>query len=874
MLRRAWVCGLAMGVAALSACPAPTEGETTSSGSSGTGRSSSAGSQGASSGSQGSSTTASAVSGSSGTGSSGGGTSTGASSSGGVPAECLGPQPGVAPVRLLTRAEYNHTVRDVLGDTTSPANAFPPENQALGFGNNADAHRASPLLVTKLQDAAEAVASRAVAARLNTMAPCSTTLPNDGIQDANARAARVSCGQALVATMGRRLFRRPLSSDESMSLHMLLGEQVAAGRPFHDAAAMLLEVMLQSPAFLYRVAEVQPGEADGQVLPLTDYEVASRLSYFLWASAPDDTLLDAAGRGDLRSVTRLRAEAERMLNDPRAKGALRDFHGQWLKLDKLDALERDVPSGADLNTLRASWKESIQRFMEYAVLESPDSLEALFGGSRTYVDAALGSLYGQTVGAGVVPVDLPAAERGAGLLSQPALLALLSHPAQSSPVIRGIFVREQLMCEHLDPPPPGLVITPPSPDPNATTRERFAQHTTDENCFGCHVRMDPVGFGFEHFDALGRYRANEGGLAINDDGELLAVDEDFALEGPFDGVTGLAAKLKQSRQVTTCLTRQWFRYAFGRGDSASPQDACTVTLAHRAFEGASHDVRGMLVTLATSDAMRLRPGRTQGPVPPVVEPDAGVPLPDAGGAVPDAGQPGDPVGAPPMGFLDSVSAAGLVSGWALDRNVPSYALTLETWMDGPPGQGEFIYPVYRADLPRPDVNQATGWQGDHGFRFVLPARFHDGLQHRLWVVAQDAGNDGSTVLSGSPVTFTIGGSNRLPRGYVDVVGATVAGWAYDPDSSPTPIRVQFWLDGPPWGTGTLLGETMTGGDRPDVNVAFGLDAATRSGWGFSVPASARDGRQHLLYVVAQDATQPGDIFTLLNDTAHALQVNP
>jgi len=494
--------------------------------------------------------------------------------------------PGPATIRRMTRWEYNNTVRDLLGDTTRPADNFVAEEESAGFQNNADAHTVSALLAEQYLEAAEGIAERATA-DLHGLLGCD---PTD------------DCVGEFVARFGERAFRRPLEPDEVDRFTELF----ARGRSQFDARTgveWVLTGMLQSPHFLYRVEKGEAVEGSPGVAAVSSWEMASRLSYFLWGTMPDEELF-AAARGDaLRTRVQVAAQARRMLVDPRAKEIVRIFHAQWLDLELVDRIEKDPTAfPAFTEELRASMRGEIETFIDHVVWEAGGDARLLFTAPYSFVDAELAALYGVAPpeGEGHIRVDLDPGQR-AGLLTSAGILALKAKTDQTSPIHRGQFVREQLLCTTLPPPPPGLVVEVPDPDPNLTTRERFARHASDPSCAGCHELMDPIGFGFEAYDGIGRWRAEENGLAIDASGEVVESD----LPGPFDGAVELSNQLAQSGQVKECLVRQWFRFAYGRLET--PEDACTIDTLTASFEASGNDVLDLLVELTLTDAFRYRP---------------------------------------------------------------------------------------------------------------------------------------------------------------------------------------------------------------------------------------------------------------------------
>jgi hypothetical protein len=488
-----------------------------------------------------------------------------------------------APLRRLTIEEYNNTVRDLLGDTSRPADAFPPDEAVGGFENNTVSPVTQPH-VEGYMAAAEALAAAAVS-RLDALAPCP------------AGQEREPCARAFIDRFGRLAFRRPLDDAERSALFAVYAAKEK--RSDHARAIQLvLEAFLQSPSFLYRL-ELPDGGPETRAL--NGYEIATRLSYFIWASTPDAELLDDASAGRLNEPGALAKAARRLLGDPRAVDGIRSFHRQWLGLRELGTESKDSDLyPAFTPELRDAMVEETLRFSAHAVLEGGDTVRTLLTSNRTFVNAPLAKLYGVPMppGDGFVPVELPPRERS-GVLTQASVMTVFASADQTSPVLRGKFVRERLLCQSIAPPPAGVVIIPPKPDPRRTTKERFARHREDASCAGCHAMMDPIGFGFEHYDALGAWRTVDGTFPVDAAGQLLGT---AASDGAFDGAVELGALLSASQEVRRCVATQWFRSALGRGECE--EDATSLEGAYQAFARAGFDVRELIVAIATSRAFR------------------------------------------------------------------------------------------------------------------------------------------------------------------------------------------------------------------------------------------------------------------------------
>ncbi|MFO0750489.1 MAG: DUF1592 domain-containing protein [Myxococcota bacterium] len=509
--------------------------------------------------------------------------------------------PGPSPLRRLTKSEYDNTVRDLLGDTSHPADAFPPEEQTLGFDNNASGRGVTQVHVEHYMQAAEELVRTALANHRDLVIPCDP-----------ADTGEIFCAEKTFQRFGKLAFRRPLTDAEVLRYRTHF-EELLPSEGFDGAISMLLEVMLQSPHFLYRT-ELGGQDDDGDgVVALTGYELATRLSYLFWGSMPDDQLLAAAEIGLLDDKAGLASEARRLLKDPRAHDAVAHFHDQWLELVKLPDTYKDqalYPEFSD--ELKVKLLAETRRFIDHVVFDGEGDLGTLLSADYSFLDPELMAHYGLAdvstdAGAAdaapegeLVKTALPADQR-AGLLTQGAILAVQAKYNQPSPVLRGKFVREQILCQHLNPPPANINITPPELDPNLTTRERFAAHSDSDECAPCHKRMDPVGLTFENFDPIGRWRDDENGLPIDATGELRLTRD---ANGPVDNALGIARRLAGSDEVRQCYVTQWFRYTHGR--DVAFDDECNIYDLMQAFAASSWNIEELLVALTQTEAFRYR----------------------------------------------------------------------------------------------------------------------------------------------------------------------------------------------------------------------------------------------------------------------------
>lgn len=510
--------------------------------------------------------------------------------------DCSRPRLGHTPLRRLTKHQYQQSVRDLLAlDQSTIAQiteGFVGDEHAGPFASN----WVSPVtqtVVGRYARAAEDLATQVVT-DLDALLPCDPQIDE------------AACIDGFIDDLGARAFRRPLDGPERGRLRAAydLGRE----QGIDHGLRLVIESLLQSPFFLYHVefAEEDREGPDG-LLALDSYSLASRLSYFLWDTMPDQALFDLADRDALRDPQTLREQARRMLDDPRARTAVVHFHEQWLRHEGLSGVE-EVTKDPELFPefdleLRAAMRKETADFVDHVVRQGDGRLHTLLTASFSIIDGPLFDLYGVERPEGHQPgdpVELPPDER-VGVLTHAGILATHAYYDQTSPIHRGVLVRTNLLCETLPPPPPDVDATPPAIDPGLPTRERFEQHSEDPNCAYCHVKTDPIGFGFEHYDAIGVFRTQEASADIDATGQVLGVD---GLEAGFEGARELAEGLAASEQVQQCVARQWYRYAFGRLDDT--EDACALQELYDDFAASDHDVRALVLDLVVSDAFLYR----------------------------------------------------------------------------------------------------------------------------------------------------------------------------------------------------------------------------------------------------------------------------
>ncbi|MGE0790938.1 MAG: DUF1592 domain-containing protein [Sandaracinaceae bacterium] len=410
---------------------------------------------------------------------------------------------------------------------------------------------------------------------------------------------REACSREILALVAPRAWRRPLEGDELDRLTALAMHPAALD--FETGMRTALSAVFLSPSFLFRVED----STQDSLRPLSQPEVATRLSYLLWGTGPDRALLDLAERGQL--LDRLPAEVDRMLDDERAVGLIDGFVGQWLatRLLRRELLDRDptLYPGYDA-TVQAAMAEEIERLFTH-VLAEDRPLTELLSANYGFMNDRLREFYDLPGGgADFERVDLTGAHRGGGLLMSGGLLALNSHRARTSIVGRGAWVLANLLCEPPPDPPDNVEFgLPDRVDPGATLRDRMEQHRSDPACRGCHQAMDNIGFGLEEYDAVGRFRTtDEGGNVLDATGELP--------DGTtFDGAEELAAALSFDPRFARCVSQRLLTYGTGRAYFADTDRCALETLVERAG-GEDATLRSLLHAMIESELFLTRRGES------------------------------------------------------------------------------------------------------------------------------------------------------------------------------------------------------------------------------------------------------------------------
>lgn len=503
--------------------------------------------------------------------------------------------PGVAELSTpvlpkLTVKQYRNALADLFGAALPATPVQPDTNPFLFTSIGATTDPLSELGVQQLEEAADHVSHFVFddAAKRTALLGCEPAAPGD------------ACVTEFLRTFGRRTFRRALSPEE-LERWTAAAVDLAAGDAW-TGVRVAVAGMLQAPSFVYRVELGEADPKDETRLRYTSSEMASRLSFLLWNAPPDDELLDAAENGELVMKDRLEAEARRLLDSPRARESIQEFFAQYLDLGRLDGISRDATFYPDFKPeLAEAMRTEAKLLVDDIVFRRQADVRELFSTRRTFVNTDLAALYGvDAKGAtkvAFVPVDLPADGHRAGLLSLGAFLTMNAHEASTSPTLRGKYVLERVLCVEVQPPPPNVDTSSIDPDPTIpkTLRERLEQHRVNPTCASCHAALDPPGYLFENFDAIGAWRTKDNGYPIDASGDL---------DGkPLAGARDLAKALGTEPRVGRCMVKQLYRHAMGRLDEKGEKPALEAI--HEKFAASGFRFRELVVALVTNDSYRF-----------------------------------------------------------------------------------------------------------------------------------------------------------------------------------------------------------------------------------------------------------------------------
>jgi hypothetical protein len=507
----------------------------------------------------------------------GGAANTGGTGTGGSPPpplDCSQPRASTARLRVLTESQYNNSVLDIFQISGSLAKGLGPSLDDVSLEQRADI--------------ATSVATQAVA-NFAKWAPC--TPPATG--------SAATCEQQIIDRIGAKVYRRPLSALERTDLKTLFDAGIKE-KDFNTGVEWFLTALLQSPGFVYEIVRPAPAENPGDVRALDGYEYASRLAYFIWDGPPDDMLTSAAANNDFADATKRSAQIARMLQDARFSRGITQFYTRWLHLNAFGELARDA-SGFDHNVVNALSTSLLMSATQLYASASPN-IRDLFSGDSYYLNDVLRRFYGLS-GTGTAFTSVPmSGQSRRGILTHPAMMALLARPEQSSPISRGLFVLRSVLCRVVPAPPDGLVIPPfPPVQTGVSTREGLEMLTSAAFCQNCHSMINGAGFAFESFDAVGRFRTTDQGRPVDTSGAL-AIGKD--VDGAFTTGDGLLAKLADSKDVRACFAEAYLDFALAK-PVTDQADACSIQSLGTAF-GASGDLKQLVSLVAASDSFRMR----------------------------------------------------------------------------------------------------------------------------------------------------------------------------------------------------------------------------------------------------------------------------
>ncbi|XXX72957.1 DUF1592 domain-containing protein [Sorangium sp. So ce134] len=529
----------------------------------------------------------------SGPGSSGG--AAGSGSTGGnpdvEPTVCVPGIPRTSALPRLTRAQYDNTIRDLVGIDNQPSSMLAPDGVGSVDQRAWDGYKTAAATVAAAVMADPRARAKAI--------PCAPD--GDG----------TACAHQIIDTLGRRAFRRPLTDEERGRFQDLYTRRQALTETgsFDDGAQLIIEAFLVSPSFLVR-AEISE-KAEGEYFVLNSHEVASRLSYLLWGSMPDDELFAAADADALLTPEQILAQAQRMLADPKSRGMVKAFHEHYLHMGpgtRWSNIQRDPAAFPDFDASAVPLlSEETERFIDYVVFDQAGTFQELVTTPVGFVNASLAPLYdldpAQFNGAELVPVDLDPKQRS-GLFTRLGFLVSHSGYDRTSPILRGAFLQKEILCADIPPPPPMVEGTPLPTDENLTTnRARVDAQTAGDACKFCHhTYINPTGFAFEAYDAVGAYQQTESfsGAPID---TRVSVDMAGSLV-ELDGPVALSEAIATSPEAHKCYVRKWVSFAYQR--ELNNEDSCTVDELTGKLTQGGYTVLELIADLTQSQSFRYR----------------------------------------------------------------------------------------------------------------------------------------------------------------------------------------------------------------------------------------------------------------------------
>ncbi len=498
--------------------------------------------------------------------------------------------PAPATLKRLTRTQYANAIYDLISPDIAVPIALEPDVEtdglkAIGAGTATVSNRGAEQYERAAYDIAEqTVSSKPLR---DGVVPCNPTSTDDA-----------ECLKRFVEDFGARAWRRPLTQDE-VQRYVTVGVQAATELDSFDGGVeFALAGLLQSPHFLFRVEVGKPDAGKPGLRKYSAFELASRLSFFLWNTIPDDALRKAAESGEISTASGLAKQTDRLLASPRARAAVRNLFTELYGLHKLDDLVKDGEIFRSMSAdLGGFAREQTLLTLEDLIFEQRGDFRELFTSRRTFVNRKLASLYGIPAPKleGFADTELPKNSARVGLLGHASVLALHAHPVSTSATLRGKFVRTVLLCGDIPPPPANVDTSLPEPSgARPTLRDRITEHLTNPSCSNCHNTMDPIGLGLENFDGIGQYRVRENGERIDASGDLDGT--------PFRNAKELGEAIASHPNLSQCVARNVFRYANGRVETLV--ERATIKALAAEFEYSDFDLVTLLRAVALNDSFR------------------------------------------------------------------------------------------------------------------------------------------------------------------------------------------------------------------------------------------------------------------------------
>lgn len=516
------------------------------------------------------------------------------------PPEALCNEIGEQPLRRISSEQYDNVLRDLfpgdLGTALVGMSTFPETTIDDGFINDAQANLVNTFESNTIEDNAETLATHFLD---NASSVMPEVLPCGGYSGAEVD----GCIDAFIDEFGLRAFRRPVTDGERGIIRGIY-DRIRAAQGVNEAFASVMQYFLQAPALLYRVEQ---GRGTRGIVELTDYEMASRLSFMFLNSMPDEELFAAAAAGQLSTRADIEVQARRLANDPRAVLALETFQRDWMRLHHLEVAPPDDPRfNGEVATAMLNEPSALLA----SVMNAGGTYQELMTTSTLPVNGALAELYGVDLG-GAGPdewVETAVGERH-GLLTQAGVLAAHSSlMTTNNPIHRGAFVRREILCGAIPPFPNNVDVSTPleATAGEPTARDRLRPTIENAQCRSCHSMINEIGYAFEAYDAVGAYRTEENGATIDTSGGIALGDAD----GSFADAGELIGIIADSAQGQQCFATQMFRFANGRDET--PVDQCAVDALGEAFVESGGDIRELMVQVALSDAFLYRLRNAEG----------------------------------------------------------------------------------------------------------------------------------------------------------------------------------------------------------------------------------------------------------------------